>query len=328
MSIIDLDAPTPAGDPHGTDGQDLALWVKSDTGHTQVNMNGTNSGTWFDNSYSGNLGIFSSGIFQTTTTVGDLNYNESIRTQLNSYVSFERNAQDNMTIAIVMATEHSGVGQPFSQQGAILGGFDTGAGNEYYITMDGGDIFWVIDDGGTQDVAQSSSGIYNDGHAHVIIADRNAITGNISLTVDGTPIQTTGSTNFNTLGNGSMDSLRIGIHPSNTGQIDARYGEVLVYDTVFTGTDRDQLETYLALKFGITLDHDYLDPAGGVIFTQSGYPNRIFGVANEDYNGALFDQNVSGSQGDSTLTIFMVGGHNDSIPVSNVANNTNALAAG
>lgn len=327
MSIIDLDAPTPAGNPGGVNGQDLALWLKADTGHTAVNTNGPNSGTWFDNSYSGNLGFFSAGN-QTQTTIADLNYNGSITTLAASSVDFNRNAPDAVSVIVVMATDYTGTSSTTSQQGAIIGGFANGSGDEYFMTMSGGDVIWAVGNNAVKDSARSSGGPLNNGSAHILFGDRdffNNPSGEVTLRVDGTELQSNTILNFTSLP--TPATLRLGQHPIGTGIFEGRYGEVMVFDTVLTGLDKEKVETYLALKYGVTLGHNYRDPAGAVIYDTTGFSNRIFGLANEDYNGALFDQTVAGSQGDSTLTLVAGIGHTGTIPVSSDTNNANSLTA-
>ncbi len=330
MSFIDLDAPTPAGDPGGTNGQDLTLWLKADTGHANVNSNNVNAGgQWFDNSYSGNNGFFSNpNVFtRTETNLADLNFNESISTPNSSYVNFKRNAQDALSIAVVVATNYNVAGQPIRQQGAILGGSNNGP-DEYFLTMDNGDFNWGISNGGTVEFIGSTSSSYNRGDAHIIFVDRDTTNagGSISMRIDGQSIGSNSLINLNSLS--TNDSLRLGIHPSGFGALNGRYGEVLIYDTVMVQTDKEKLETYLALKYGITLDHDYLDTAGTIVYDQNTYSNRIFGMASEDFGGTLFKQTVSQSQTSAALTVMAGTGHAGVIPASNFANINDTLPIG
>ncbi|ASV31702.1 LamG-like jellyroll fold domain-containing protein [Maribacter cobaltidurans] len=76
--------------------------------------------------------------------------------------------------------------------------------------------------------------------------------------------------------------------------------EVLVYDTYPTLIEQQQIDSYLALKYGISLDQtsdlDYLASDGSIIWDASnntGYKNDIFGIGRDD-NSSL-NQKVSKS---------------------------------
>ena len=65
-------------------------------------------------------------------------------------------------------------------------------------------------------------------------------------------------------------------------------GEVLVFDVQLTGTDLQKVRSYLATKYGITLENgtvNYLDTAGSVVYdvtADAGFNNDIAGIARDD----------------------------------------------
>jgi len=67
--------------------------------------------------------------------------------------------------------------------------------------------------------------------------------------------------------------------------------EVIGYDTELSGADRNKVQSYLALKYGITLDStiDYLASDSTTIYsstgTHSGYINDITGIGRDDNSG-------------------------------------------
>ncbi|WP_149304987.1 LamG-like jellyroll fold domain-containing protein [Pareuzebyella sediminis] len=76
--------------------------------------------------------------------------------------------------------------------------------------------------------------------------------------------------------------------------------EVLVYDTYPTVIEQQQIDSYLALKYGISLDQtsdfDYLASDGSIIWDASnntGYKNDIFGIGRDDDSG--LNQKISKS---------------------------------
>lgn len=76
-------------------------------------------------------------------------------------------------------------------------------------------------------------------------------------------------------------------------------GELLLYVNPLTSTQRNQVESYLALKYGKTLDNsaggadgDYLSSTAGIIWDASAgstYHNNIIGIARDD-NSALYQR--------------------------------------
>lgn len=86
--------------------------------------------------------------------------------------------------------------------------------------------------------------------------------------------------------------------------------EVIFVDSAIDDTNRNKMESYLALKYGITLDQttptDYRSSNGSLIFdatlAMNGYRNDIAGIGQDD-NSDL-DQTMSKSQNeDAILTI-------------------------
>lgn len=94
----------------------------------------------------------------------------------------------------------------------------------------------------------------------------------------------------------------IGAHPyvdtiwggSNQFPWNGHIAEIIVYSDDLSGssTDRQKIESYLALKYGITLDQstptDYLDSDGAVVWnaaTNAAYNNDIAGLGRDDNSG-------------------------------------------
>ena len=88
--------------------------------------------------------------------------------------------------------------------------------------------------------------------------------------------------------------------------LDGQIGEVIVYDTALTGTDLQAVESYMAFKYGFTLDQtvatNYLSSSSTVpVWTNDsdGYQTNVFGIGRDDVQG--LDQRVSKSQDDGAL---------------------------
>jgi uncharacterized repeat protein (TIGR01451 family) len=88
----------------------------------------------------------------------------------------------------------------------------------------------------------------------------------------------------------SVDRLTIGEHNTiealgikNKNYWDGKIAEVIVYNAALTAADRFKVESYLALKYGITLSHNYVNSAGATLFTANGgtatdFDAHIFGI--------------------------------------------------
>ncbi|MEJ0029117.1 MAG: hypothetical protein WDO15_01530 [Bacteroidota bacterium] len=70
--------------------------------------------------------------------------------------------------------------------------------------------------------------------------------------------------------------------------------EVVLYNTALTSTDRQKIESYLAIKYGITLDqssggYDYLSSTGATIYpattSHANYLLNIAGIAKDNGSG-------------------------------------------
>lgn len=79
--------------------------------------------------------------------------------------------------------------------------------------------------------------------------------------------------------------------------------EVILYDRTLTDTERKQVNTYLGVKYGLSLAHDYItsDPALTAWSYGNNYDGEITGIGRDDQGG--LNQKQSQSILDTTLTI-------------------------
>ena len=109
-----------------------------------------------------------------------------------------------------------------------------------------------------------------------------------------------------TAGNGpqSDNNFAIGFN-GNDNYFDGDVAEIVVYDKLHSITNRRKVETYLATKYGITLDdnQDYIDSVNTTIFdsngTHSGYTNDIAGIGRDDRQS--LDQLTSSSSNSGAI---------------------------
>lgn len=140
------------------------------------------------------------------------------------------------------------------------------------------------------------------------IAVANATPTITSLRISGLDQSDTGTRVGGFSGNGN-----IAISPR--GRLDANIAEVIYFNTALNvGTNLQQIESYLALKYGITLssdsdgdaiafeagEGDYLDSNGSVIWDasdNSGYHHNVAGIIRDDRSDVIQRQSSSVSSG-------------------------------
>ncbi len=103
-----------------------------------------------------------------------------------------------------------------------------------------------------------------------------------------------------------------------------RVPEVAYYNSVLTDNERNRVDTYFGIKYGLTLDHDYLSGSSVKIWDKtanSAYHNGVFGIGRDDCQGLNQKQSKSTNAG-SIVTI----GNNNVIVATNAANTNNFTA--
>ncbi|MEO8771175.1 MAG: gliding motility-associated C-terminal domain-containing protein [Ferruginibacter sp.] len=125
-------------------------------------------------------------------------------------------------------------------------------------------------------------------------------------------------TNKMVIGNSNLENL--------PAQVDI--AEVIVYSTLLNFVQRNTIESYLAIKYGFTLDqagtnpNNYIASDGGVMWNSAannGYNNDITGIAEDDASG--LNQRQSKSINPTALiTIYNGDSYGTILPVTNAEN--------
>lgn len=111
--------------------------------------------------------------------------------------------------------------------------------------------------------------------------------------------------------NMSAPIIRIGRHAVNTNNgMTGDMAEVIVYDANLTAAERSRVQSYLAIKYGITLDQttatDYVRSDGAVIYsatTFAGYLSDVAGIGRDD-DSDLSQSSSKSQNANSVITIF------------------------
>lgn len=84
--------------------------------------------------------------------------------------------------------------------------------------------------------------------------------------------------------------------------------EVLVYNDTLTQIEKERIQSYLALKYGMTMPHDYIASSGITLKdVTDGYANDIFGIGRDDCSG--LSQRQSKSNSDENILSIALNNH-------------------
>lgn len=84
------------------------------------------------------------------------------------------------------------------------------------------------------------------------------------------------------------ESLVFGSGENPESAFTGKIAEFILYDRILKLTEQQKIESGLAIKYGIALQHDYLNSAGKVIWSYkkyNEYSNRIIGIGRDDAAG-------------------------------------------
>lgn len=106
---------------------------------------------------------------------------------------------------------------------------------------------------------------------------------------------------------------------ANSFFFNGQIAEVAIYNRQLNTAEREKVASYLAIKYGITLPHNYVDPGGTVVWDQTintGYGFNITGIGRDDCNGLHQKQSKSVNATEALVTI----GNYTGISITNAAN--------
>jgi len=275
------EAPGPGGVSNG-----LGIWLKANVG----------GASWTDQS--GNA-VTATPINSPALSADLLNFNDAVSFNGTSqYYDFDNNlgfdgVNDGHSIYTVIIDEKS------TGFGSVLGGQIEANGAPQFLTQgsDPRSIYFDADGSGNE---VSSSGAINSFQPTIVSADIQSNT-NLSYFFNG--VTDVSVTNFTETF--SDNNLRFGAREnggSSSSFFEGDIAELIVY-TSSTITDRNKIESYLAIKYGITLNNGttaYLDSQGDIVWpVDANYASDIFGIANDAAQG--LDQQISKSINNNTI---------------------------
>lgn len=153
-----------------------------------------------------------------------------------------------------------------------------------------------IDNGGTVERRHTSN---------LTLNQMNIISGQVSSTVSGSNKQTGINGNYQTF----SDAITADVHPyfqigGSTYGFAGRIPEVAYYNTSLSLVERRKVDSYFAIKYGITLGFDYLTSTDVVVWNitaNSGYNNNIACIGRDNASGLHQKQSNSVNPGRQIL---------------------------
>jgi hypothetical protein len=115
------------------------------------------------------------------------------------------------------------------------------------------------------------------------------------------------------------DNITNDLHPyfmvgGSVWGMQGRLPEAVYYNRALTNEERERVNTYMAIKYGLTLPHPYRKGDGGIVFDPAGFSNRITSVARENCQ-ALFQKQSRSVMPGAEVTIGVA----NQITVNNAA---------
>lgn len=199
--------------------------------------------------------------------------------------------------------------------GQILYGIGTGlSGVNHFPSM----FYWL--DGGTANRLNTNQIVKND--SLVLYGGRvNALSGgnNKDVSINGNNVSF--SDNITTTFYASYNKFLLG---GNAYGMQGRIPEAVYYNRGLTDEERDKVNSYLAIKYGLTLEHDYLASTGNVIYQVDSYNRGIAGIGRDDASG--LEQKQSSAANNGLVTIYHGTYGFDNLPENNSSNSKTFLS--
>jgi len=310
----------------------LELWLKANQGTTVI---GSEVSAWADQSGNGNNFSNTAGVAR--GTLPDLisnNYNwnpsiffnESVTSDYLATANFSGFSSGGLTQFIVF--QHP----PSTISNSLLSYASTASNNDFLLfNLNSLSVF--------RGASINVGNVLDDNIQSIFVVDRTQSNRNVNIYRDGLA----NAGNSYRSSNGAIrtgGTLMFGQEQDSVGgRFDARQifkgsiAEVITYSSVIGVNARRQIESYLAIKYGITLNNtgagvngDYLDSNGNTIWDADldDFHNEVFAIARDD-NSALNQKQSRSILPSAGVSIYIGTSYDANFPSSNQLN-TNSLS--
>lgn len=311
----------------------IELWLRADQGTNTITSGGAIT-SWADQSgnsrdaASTNLGGVSP--VSPTYEVNEFNFNPGVRIYDPSSTngvylesSGSHSVSGNYSMVVVYKSGQSfGSTTDFEDAPVFLSTGTSSTTADYGLGMSSGRLHANADNTSTLTARSGTSPLYNTLEPFIATVTREqAVSGPVEIFANSASVAT--GTSSNTALN-AASTFGIGNHPSGTvnSQLSGRIAEVLVFSEILTDTERQRVESYLAIKYGITRnvaslsasEQDYLASDGATVFfdwdENTTYRHDIAGIGRDD--GSCLTQKKSKSENnDAIVTMEVTSFNND-----------------
>lgn len=263
-----------------------AVWLRGDAGVNTTT--GTTVGSWVNQSNTANS-FAATGNIQLSPSL--VNYNPSMLFDGASYLTSAANVTTSNTAnytKFVVFRSSPGAGGRNLLSGAT--GLPAAA---MYTDID---ALKLLHNGVLQ--VNTGSGTLNPGREYIgTQVFNNGVSNGTLLRINGV---TGAAATISTVH--GVDKLQIGAYGnSNFLLAGSNIAEAVMYNTALTATDYYKVESYLALKYGITIGYDYRATSGTTIYGVAGYANHIAGIGRDDNTGLVQRQSKSVDGGNQVI---------------------------
>ncbi|WP_420384831.1 T9SS type A sorting domain-containing protein [Roseivirga sp.] len=298
---------------------DLALWLKASEG-TNTNTDGADISSWSDFSGSNRNGSITNlggaNPVAPTYEANLINWNPVIDfTDPNStnaaYISTTNgnSVSGDFTLIAVFETGQSGGDTgDFENSPILIGAGTSGTDLDYGLGLAEGRLHLNAANDDNLTLRSTTGTTYIDFEPYLVTTTRTQSTGALAMFINSAANATaTGSTNSFT----NPTAFGIGNNPGGSvgSQYNGKIAEVLVFSDDLATTERQQVESYLAIKYGISRSttDDYLASDGSTIWSYSSagaYVNDITGIGRDD--GSCLSQVKSTSENNDAIVTIEV----------------------
>jgi gliding motility-associated-like protein len=271
----------------------VTFWLRADDGSS-------NGSKWNDFSNYGNNALQNVVSSQPITDARGLNFNYSfVLDGTDDFLDITTTRIDPSTSTIFAVA--SGTGYDVARE--LIGGGEVGAAHGMELRLVGAKLMYL--ENAAAVAAVSGNNTYLPGKPYVFSATQtNATNGvrlfqNYSFDNQGTINLTPNSTNLVSIG--SRTTAARGVYWQGN------IGEAIAYNRVLSDAERQSVESYLSLKYGITMNNgatNYLATDGSSYWTADAiYKNRVTGIGRDDATSLNTKQSLSVDTGFVTLAL-------------------------
>lgn len=282
----------------------LGLWLRADEG-TNTTVDGASISSWTDQSSQNRDAITvtlgGASPVNPTFETSEINFNPALRisdvsSTNSSYLRTTNGnavADDFSIFAVYKSGQTDGTAGSMTASPAIVGA-DASVDLDYGLGLQGGRPY--LNAANTNTFTAQSAAQYVSNTPHILTATR-VVSGAASIYIDSS-LDGAGTSDASSLT--TPTSFGIGNHSvaSTSAQFDGFIGEVIVYGSALGSDDRNKVESYLGLKYGITRagvddggtltvdERDYRSADGTVIWDYDArgmaYYHDIAGIGNDE----------------------------------------------